>query len=67
MNKEAVRQQILGMLIEESPEMLDIARQAEKEILEAVIKATNDEDKDKKAAKFLGVTLASLEFEDMCD
>ena len=65
MNKDAVRTHIHGMLIEEGQDMLDIAKRTEKEILEFVIKAISDDDKNKKAAKALGLTLASLEFESM--
>lgn len=67
MANEALRHQIMGILIEEGQDILDIAKQAESDILEAVKKITDDEDENIRGAKLLGLSLAAIEFEDMFD
>jgi len=67
MNKAAVRTHIFGMLAEQGPEYVEIAKKVEAETLEFIRKVVADDDEDIGAAKVLGLTLATLELEDMFD
>lgn len=57
----------LGMLQEQGEEATELAMKTKEDILAFVKDYVTEEDKDKRTIKLLGLTLASLEFEELTE
>lgn len=67
MDKKIIRTGAFGMLAEKDVDLVTLAQETETKILTFIKGIIADTDDDRKAAKIMGLTLASLEFEEVVD
>ena len=67
MSSEAVRQQILGVLVEEGLEYVEIAQKFESDLVEHIKKEIASEDEKVKASNIMGLTLAMFRLEEIAE
>ncbi len=65
MSNEALKYQILGFLSEQPEDLQALAKNTKTNVLEHVTSLLNEPDDNRRAAVLIGITLATLEFEDI--
>ena len=65
MSNEALKYQILGFLSEQPEDIQALAKNTKANLLEHVKEMLVEPDDDRRAAILIGITLATIEFEDI--
>lgn len=65
MSNEALKYQILGFLSEQDEDLQALAKNTKTNVLTHITELLNEPDSDRRAAVLIGITLATLEFEDI--